>query len=81
MGLREPTRLIQQLDDILPLYKKWGIKGIKFGFVQVGNQFWTIWLHNAVRKCADYGIMVDIHDEYRPTGLSRTLPNLMTQEA
>ncbi len=72
--------LIQQLDDILPLYKKWGIKGIKFGFVQVGNQFWTIWLHNAVRKCADYGIMVDIHDEYRPTGLSRTLPHLMTQE-
>jgi hypothetical protein len=24
--------------------------------------------------------MVDIHDEHRPTGLSRTLPNLLTQE-
>ena len=24
--------------------------------------------------------MVDIHDEYRPTGVSRTLPHLMTQE-
>jgi alpha-glucosidase len=24
--------------------------------------------------------MVDIHDEYRPTGYSRTYPNLMTQE-
>lgn len=24
--------------------------------------------------------MVDIHDEYRPTGFSRTYPNLMTQE-
>ena len=24
--------------------------------------------------------MVDIHDEYRPTGLSRTYPNLLTQE-
>ncbi|PJJ08411.1 alpha-glucosidase [Flavobacterium sp. 1] len=72
--------LIQQLDTILPLYKKWGIKGIKFGFVQVGNQRWTIWLHEAVKKCAEYGIMVDIHDEYRPTGFSRTYPNLMTQE-
>ena len=72
--------LIQQLDTILPLYKKWGIKGIKFGFVQVGNQRWTTWLHEAVKKCAEYGMMVDIHDEYRPTGFSRTYPNLMTQE-
>ncbi len=31
-------------------------------------------------KCADHHIMVDIHDEYRPTGWSRTYPNLMTQE-
>jgi alpha-glucosidase len=72
--------LSRQLDDILPLYKKWGVKGIKFGFVQVGNQHWTTWLHNAVRKCAEYGLMVDIHDEYRPTGFSRTYPNLLTQE-
>ena len=72
--------LYQQLDTILPLYKSWGVSGIKFGFVQVGSQFWTKWLHDAVRKCAKYNLMVDIHDEYRPTGFSRTYPNLMTQE-
>ena len=72
--------LVQQLDKILPLYKKWGIKGIKFGFVQIGNQHWSTWLHDAIRKCAEYEMMVDIHDEYRPTGFSRTYPNLMTQE-
>ncbi|MDR2683304.1 MAG: glycoside hydrolase family 97 protein [Dysgonamonadaceae bacterium] len=72
--------LSRQLDEILPLYKKWGIKGIKFGFVQVGNQHWTTWLHDAVRKCAEHQLLVDIHDEYRPTGFSRTYPNLLTQE-
>ena len=72
--------LQQQLDEILPLYKSWGIAGIKFGFVQVGSQIWTRWMHEAVKKCAQYGLMVDIHDEYRPTGFSRTYPNLMTQE-
>jgi len=72
--------LYRQLDDILPIYHQWGISGIKFGFVQVGSQQWTTWLHKAVRKCADYGLMVDIHDEYRPTGVSRTWPNLLTQE-
>ena len=72
--------LYQEIDQILPLYEKWGISGIKFGFVQIGSQEWTSWLHNAVKKCADHHIMVDIHDEYRPTGWSRTYPNLMTQE-
>ncbi len=72
--------LERQLDEILPLYEKWGIKGVKYGFVQVGSQKWTTWLHEAVRKAAKHHLMVDIHDEYRPTGYSRTYPNLMTQE-
>jgi len=72
--------LYRELDQILPLYREWGVSGIKFGFVQVGNQMWTTWLHDAVRKCAAYSLMVDIHDEYRPTGFSRTYPNLLTQE-
>lgn len=72
--------LVNQLDEMLPIYKEWGVSGIKFGFVQIGNQGWSTWLHDAIRKCAKYGIMVDIHDEYRPTGFSRTYPNLMTQE-
>jgi alpha-glucosidase len=72
--------LANQIDTIFPLYEKWGIKGVKFGFVQVGSNKWTFWLHEAVRKAAKYHLMVDIHDEYRPTGYSRTYPNLMTQE-
>ncbi len=72
--------LYQQIDELLPLYQKWGIKGIKFGFVHIGNQQWSTWLHDAIEKCAKYQIMVDIHDEYRPTGLSRTYPHLLTQE-
>ena len=72
--------LEKQLDEILPLYKSWGIAGLKYGFVNVGPQEWTTWLHEAVRKAAEYELMVDVHDEYRPTGYSRTFPNLMTQE-
>jgi alpha-glucosidase len=72
--------LEQQLDEILPIYRQWGIAGLKFGFVHVGSHKWTSWLHEAVRKAAKYNLMVDIHDEYRPTGFSRTYPNLLTQE-
>lgn len=72
--------LSRQLDSILPIYRSWGVAGLKFGFVQVGSQLWTRWLHEAVQKCAALGFVVDIHDEYRPTGWSRTWPNLLTQE-
>ena len=72
--------LYRQLDELLPLYRQWGISGIKFGFVQIGSQQWSTWLHDAVAKCARHQLMADIHDEYRPTGLSRTYPNLLTQE-
>ncbi len=68
------------IDEILPIYKEWGLKGIKFGFVDVGSQDVTNLVHEWVEKCAKYEMMVDIHDEYRPTGYSRTYPNLMTQE-
>lgn len=72
--------LSKELDAILPLFQSWGVKGMKYGFVDVGSQKSTSWLHEAVRKAADHRLMVDIHDEYRPTGYSRTYPNLLTQE-
>lgn len=72
--------LSKQLNEILPLVSSWGVKGLKFGFVSVDTQESLTWLHHAVRKAAEYELMVDIHDEYRPTGYSRTYPNLMTQE-
>ncbi len=72
--------LERQLDEILPLYERWGISGVKYGFVQVGSQRWTTWLHEAIRKAAKHHLMVDVHDEYRPTGYSRTYPNFLTQE-
>ncbi len=72
--------LERQLDDLLPLYKKWGIAGIKYGFVQHGSQKWTAWMHDAIRKTAKYRLLVDVHDEYRMTGWQRTYPNFMTAE-
>ena len=72
--------LEKQIDDLLPLYQKWGVAGIKFGFVNVGPQQWTKWLHDSISKCAKHQIMVNVHDEYRMTGVERTLPNFMTSE-
>lgn len=72
--------LEHQLDEILPIFQKWGVDGIKFGFVHTGTHRWRTWLHDAIKKCAKYQLMVNVHDNYIPSGFSRTYPNLMTQE-
>ena len=72
--------MTRQLKDILPLYKQWGVKGVKYGFVDVGGQGPTDFVNHAIRLAAENQLMVDIHDEWRPTGTKRTWPNLMTCE-
>ncbi len=72
--------LEKQLDTLFPLYEKWGIAGVKFGFVNTGTLYWDNWLYEAIKKAAAHHLMVDVHDEYSPTGFNRTYPNLITQE-
>lgn len=72
--------LMKQMDEMFPLLKEWGIVGVKSGFVQYASHRWATWLHDMVRKAADNQLMMNIHDEYRPSGFSRTYPNLLTQE-
>lgn len=69
-----------KVDEVFPVLKKWGVSGVKYGFVRVGDEDATAWMHEAVKKAAKYQLVIDIHDEYRPTGFSRTYPNLLTQE-
>jgi len=72
--------LYSQSDSLFRVYKEWGVKGVKFGFVQVGSHRWTTWLEEMFKKCAENQIMVNVHDDWRPTGEQRTWPNLMTAE-
>ena len=74
------AELRAKLDSLLPLYKKWGISGLKFGFVDGFTQDGIIWLASAIKKVYSYGLILNIHDNYKPTGLSRTFPSLLTQE-
>lgn len=72
--------LMKQMDELFPLLRKWGVAGVKSGFVQYASHRWATWLHDMVRKAADNRLMMNIHDEFRPSGFSRTYPNLLTQE-
>lgn len=72
--------LMKQMDEVFKTLHDWGIVGVKSGFVQYASHRWATWLHDMVRKAADNQLMMNIHDEFRPSGFSRTYPNLLTQE-
>ena len=72
--------LMKQARELFPILREWGIVGVKSGFVQYASHRWATWLHDLVRLAAENHLMMNIHDEYRPSGFSRTYPNLLTQE-
>jgi len=79
----------RHIDQAYQLMKKYGYNAVKSGYV--GNIIPRVeyhygqWMVNhflyAVTKAADYHIMVNAHEAVRPTGLCRTYPNLIGNEA
>lgn len=72
--------LDQKMDEILDVYERWGIKGIKVDFMGRGEQYMVKFYERLAEACAKRKMMVDFHAAYKPTGLNRTYPNVMTYE-
>ncbi len=72
--------LQKQLDEALALYEKWGVAGIKVDFMNRQDQEMVNFYHEVVAKAAQHHLLVDFHGAYKPTGVSRTYPNLITRE-
>lgn len=69
-----------QMDEALALYQHLGLKGIKVDFMDRNDQEMVAFYHRLLVKAARHRLLVDLHGAYPPTGLSRTYPNLLTQE-
>ncbi|MGJ8654720.1 MAG: glycoside hydrolase family 97 catalytic domain-containing protein [Opitutaceae bacterium] len=82
MWLYINTKALQafDVDATLKQYQDWGVVGIKQGFSASENRSAIEHDLGIVKKCAEYGIMLVRHESAKPTGLSRTYPNLMSLE-
>lgn len=79
----------RHLDTAYKFMKANGYDAVKSGYVgnilPRGENHYSQWLVNhyqyALEKAAKYKIMVNAHEAVRPTGLSRTWPNLIGNES
>jgi hypothetical protein len=77
------------LDTAYTFMKKHSYNSVKSGYVgdmiPRGEYHYSQWMNNhyqyALEKAAKYKIMVNAHEATRPTGISRTYPNLIGNES
>jgi len=74
------TAVKKQVDEAFPLYEQWGISGVKIDFMERDDQEMVNFYEEMVRKAAEHHLVVDFHGAYKPTGLRRAYPNLLTRE-
>jgi alpha-glucosidase len=70
----------KEMDAALDLYSKWGAAGIKIDFMNRDDQEMVNFYERLARKTAEHHMVLDYHGAYKPTGLRRTYPNLLTRE-
>jgi len=69
-----------KINEALPLWEKWGVKGIKVDFMQRDDQKVVNFYHEAISKSAEHHMLIDFHGAYKPDGIGRTWPNALTRE-
>ncbi|MER7477721.1 glycoside hydrolase family 97 catalytic domain-containing protein [Streptomyces sp. NPDC126510] len=67
-------------DSLFGLYKSWGVRGIKLGFINDGTQSMTNQIIDWAKTAARYELLIDMHDDVRPFGYERTYPNWISLE-
>jgi len=72
--------LDDQLEEALDQFEKWGVVGIKVDFMQTDDQKMVNYYYKIAREAAERRLLVDYHGCFKPTGLRRAYPNVITRE-
>jgi alpha-glucosidase len=63
-----------------PLYREWGIAGVKIDFMDRDDQQMVEWYEKITRAAAEHQLMVNFHGAFKTSGFDRTFPNQITRE-
>ena len=72
--------LEDQFEEALAKFSEWDIKGIKVDFMQRDDQWMVRYYEKVAKRAADYKMLVDFHGSYKPSGLRRAYPNVISRE-
>ena len=70
----------RDMEKVCRHYSEMGVKGFKVDFMDRDDQLMVNFHARAAETAARYGLMLDFHGTYKPTGLSRRWPNVVNYE-
>ena len=70
----------RDMEHVCKHYSEMGIKGFKVDFMDRDDQKVVDFYYRMAAMAAKYHLFVDFHGAYKPTGLSRTYPNVLNFE-
>ena len=70
----------RDMENICRHYSSLGVKGFKIDFMDRDDQMMVAFHSRAAATAAKYRLLVDFHGTYKPSGLSRTWPNVLNYE-
>lgn len=73
--------LKNQWDEAFNQFERWGIRGIKMDFMNRDDQQMVEFYEKVAEKAAEKKMVVNFHGAYKPSGLRRKYPNVLTREA
>jgi alpha-glucosidase len=74
------TDIDRQMDEAFPLFEKWGVAGVKIDFMDRDDQWMVNFFRRVAKNAAEHHLMIDFHGAYKPDGIGRTWPNVITRE-
>jgi len=72
--------LDNELEAALDRFASWGVAGIKVDFMQRDDQPMVEYYWKVAEAAAERHLLVDYHGAYKPSGLRRAYPNVVTRE-
>ena len=72
--------LLEQVEEACEHYSKMGIAGFKVDFFDAQDQLLVQDIYRLAEVTAKHKLLIDFHGMYKPTGLSRTYPNVINYE-
>ncbi|MBD3414840.1 MAG: glycoside hydrolase family 97 protein [Candidatus Aminicenantes bacterium] len=72
--------LDRDMDNTLATYAQWGAEGVKVDFMQRADQYMVNFYQRTAEIAAKHKLVVDFHGAFKPAGLRRAYPNVLTYE-
>lgn len=66
--------------DLFKTFKDWGIAGIKIDFMDRSDQWMVNFYERVAKEAAKNKLFVDFHGSFKPAGLERAYPNVLSYE-